>query len=191
MISKRFFEEVFVTEIYKPVRDLGIELDAVIDLGSCTGEFALWVYHQAKRVYAIEPDPHLFGQMKENVSDFKNIIPVELAISDTNDGAELYDNGNFGGKSIVNKTRNYVEVRSRTLNTFLEENGIDNLDCLKIDIESGEKLVFESSDFPLAAPKIRFIIGEVHSDYGFISTTLRKHGFRTDVYQYGFTARKI
>jgi len=67
MIIHRWFSEVFYDEIYKPVRKLGT-LKTVIDLGSTCGEFSLWVYPQAEKIFAIEPHWGAFNHLAENVS---------------------------------------------------------------------------------------------------------------------------
>lgn len=189
MISGRFFENVFVTEIYKPVRKLG-PLKTVIDLGATTGEFSLWVYPQAERIYAIEADKNAFGHLLENTKEFYKIIPIFLAIAGKNENRYI-SQGTIGASSIVQTGgKTGAKVPAKTLATFMNEYKIEKADCLKIDVESAEKEIFEAEDFPEVARKIKFIIGEPHSQKNEIRRALKKNGFRFKLYKYGYIARR-
>src|SRR3990167_5676746 len=99
MIIHRWFSEVFYDEIYKPVRKLGT-LKTVIDLGSTCGEFSLWVYPQAEKIFAIEPHWGAFNHLAENVRDFPKIIPFFLAIAGENGHPGVYNEA-IGDSSIA------------------------------------------------------------------------------------------
>ena len=164
MIVHRWFKEVFHDEIYKPVKKLGT-LKTVIDLGSTTGEFSLWVYPQAEKIFAIEPHWGAFNHLAENVRDFPKIIPFFLAVAGENGHRGVY-NEEIGASSIAipNDVGMVNVVKAQTLATFMNENNIDIVDCLKIDVESAEKEIFEAEDFKDVASRIKYIIGEDHQD---------------------------
>lgn len=164
MISKRFFEEVFVDEIYKPVRKLG-NIHTVIDLGATTGEFSLWVYPQAEAIYAVEPQWEAFNSLAENVRELTKITPFYLAIAGENGHKGVY------GKDIGASRTDSIElkgvynvVKAQTLATFIKENNISWVDCLKIDVEGAEKEIFNAPDFWNVTEKVKYIIGEDHHD---------------------------
>ena len=121
MISQRFFEEIFVNEIYKPVKELG-NLGTVIDLGATTGEFSLWVYPQAERICAIESDREAYKHLKENLEQFEKVDCYCLAIAGEN-GKVGMSGGSIGAKSIVhNVTQNpYAIVKAKTLAKFMKD----------------------------------------------------------------------
>ena len=188
MISARFFEEVFYSEIYKPVKELG-NIATVIDLGACTGEFSLWVYPQAERIYAIEPDREAYKHLKENVKEFEKIKTFRLAITGKN-GIAGMSGGSIGAKSIVhNVTQNPQQiVKIQTLATFMKKNGIEIVDCLKTDAESAEDEIFKAEDFSEVADKIKFIIGE-HLKGS--KVLLGAYGFKIENYEHGLIAKRI
>lgn len=189
MISGRFFKEVFVTEIYKPVRKLG-HMKTVIDLGATTGEFSLWVYPQADKIYAIEADENVFPHLLQNVQELPKIIPHYFAIAGEN-GIRRITLRNFGGSSIVNtEAIDIHEVKTMTLASFLDKNKIKQVDCLKIDVEGAEKEIFEAEDFPEVADRIKYIIGEPHKNFEAIKKTLNKNGFKFNPYRYGYIAKR-
>lgn len=186
MINRRFFEEVFVAEIYKPVRKLG-NIHTVIDLGATTGEFSLWVHQQAQIIYAIEPTKEYFKYLKENVRDFPKIKPFFLAVDETNGTVRIY--GSDGGERIVVGNSDFFrnKVTAKTLATFMKENNIEQVDVLKIDVEDRETEIFRAEDFPEVASKIKFIIGEHLTSSG---GKLEELGFRVKDYEYGIIAKR-
>ena len=58
-----------------------------------------------------------------------------------------------------------------------DEDKIEQIDCLKIDVEDAEKEIFEAKDFPKVAKKIKYIIGE---HLGLASLILKTYGFDFD-----------
>lgn len=185
MILQRFFNEVFIEEIYKPIRELG-DLGVVIDLGATTGEFSLWVYNQAVEVYAIEADIRAYEHLRMNVEDFPRIFPKYLAIAGENGTRQLSDNA-IGGKSIAHPKGDATDIECKTLATFIREEKIDKIDCLKIDVEDAEKEIFEAKDFPEVAGKIKYIIGE-HLEPS--KSILEANGFDFGVYKHGQIAKR-
>ena len=189
MISSRFFGEVFYDEIYKPVKELG-KLGTVIDLGACTGEFSLWVYPQAEKIYAIECNEGIYKSLEENVSDFENIKPIFLAIAGENGERVVFDEY-IGGSKIAKENNEVInKVQSKTLATFIKENEIDQIDCLKIDVESAEKEIFKAEDIISVLPKIKYIIGE-HFRSEEQELFFKSNGFSFDKYEYGFIMKRI
>lgn len=187
MISGRFFAETFYDEIYKPVKKLG-QINTVIDLGACTGEFSLYVYPQAEKIYAIEANKQAYGYLKENVKDFPKITPVFLAIAGKNGKREVWGEGIGGSTTVLSQGKGINGVKGQTLATFLKENNIEKVDCLKIDVESAEKEIFEAEDFPKVADKIKYIIGE-HLEPS--ELVLKAHGFKFKAYEHGQIAKRI
>ena len=187
MIIRRFFEEVFFDEIYKPVRELGNKRTA-IDLGATAGEFSLWAYPQFEFIYAIEPVKKQFNFLKENVADFPKITVFNLALGDNNRGGHM-TNGAWGGSSLsLDETPTDNEIEVQTLMTFIDKNNLETVDCLKIDIEDGEKAVFEAEDFPRVAEKVRYIIGE---HVGHLSKgVLENLGFKMEEYKFGYIFKR-
>ena len=192
MISGRFFGEVFYKEIYKPVRELGNDL-TVIDLGACTGEFSLWVYPQAKQVYAIEADKEAYDHLFENIEEFPKITSFNLAIAGEGGKMVSVFGSGIGSKTIMDwngKGSSEQTVPALTLYAFLRNHAIEKVDCLKIDVESAEKQIYEAEDFPEAAERVKYIIGEPHNDYEAIKTVLEKNGYKVEQYQNGYIARR-
>ncbi len=159
----RFIDEIFLDEIYKESRP---KL-TIIDLGAFEGEFSFYCLPFSSKIYAIEPDPRPYVVMKDLINEFElgNIIKTfPIAISGENGGRVLHASGQ-GGSALLAKGNTFdkpVEVNTLTLNDFLLQEKIDQVDILKIDVESSEGEIFGAPDFPEAATKIKYIIGEDH-----------------------------
>lgn len=188
MISSRFFGEVFYDEIYKPIKKLG-KLGTIIDLGACTGEFSLWVYPQAEKIYAVECNRQVYRSLKENVSDFPRIKPVFLAITGKNERKYVHDSTVGASKVSSDRDEGLNGVRGKTLATFVKENKIDQIDCLKIDIENAEKEIFEAEDILSVLPKIKYIIGEHFHDES-QEKFFKNNGFSFKKYEHGFIIKR-
>lgn len=69
----------------------------VLDIGANIGSFTVFLAGIAKHVYAFEPEPNNFKQLKENTRHLKNVEIHEVAISNRSDFKTLYicptDNG--------------------------------------------------------------------------------------------------
>lgn len=174
MISSRFFKEVFFDETYRAVRDLG-KKPVAIDVGATTGEFSLWASQQFETIYAIEPVIDLFNYLKENTGDFPQIKVFNLALGDKNRSGYMVDSSIGASRLLEDESVTDCLTEVQTLATFMQKNNIEFVDCLKIDIEDGEKQVFESEDFKDVAEKIGFIIGE-HVPH-LVSGLLKSLGF--------------
>lgn len=184
--NDRFFEEVFKSEIYKEAFDLG-QVDTVVDVGACAGEFSFYIYPHAKHIYAIEPEASEYIELVDNIynTGCKRIRPYHLALSNINGLMHLRVFGRGGHFVVTDKSEDSMPVQSRTLNTFLEEEGIESVDILKIDIENGEDKVFSAPDIDKAMKKIKFICGE-HGNLDLIE----KHGFLIERTGHGWIAKK-
>ena len=185
--SDRFFDEVFKMGIYKPAHDLG-QVDVVLDVGACAGEFSFYIHDNAKRIYALEPDPVEYGELARNIEEFglTKIKPFKMALFNTNEDTYLQLKGRGGHVTLPEYAQASIKTQTRTLNTFLKENNIEKVDILKIDVEQAEDAIFSAPDAGEALAKVKFICGE-HGELDI----LREHGFKVEKVNRGWTATKI
>lgn len=161
----------------------------VIDLGSHLGEFSQMLISRFDCFcYSIEALPNLYDQIP-NIPKLKKF---NYAI---NDNVELLDfvitenqEGNYIRNIKINneneKTIKIIQVQSITLDEFLRQQSINQIDLLKVDIEGAEFNLFDSIDDSLLS-KIKQITVEFH-DFKFkglksqvknIKLRLQKLGF--------------
>lgn len=187
--NDRFFKEVFVQEIYKPVYDLG-QVETVLDVGALAGEFSFYMYDHATRIYALEPDPLEYAELIENIDEhhLTKITPFHLALSGS-DGKGLLLIQGRGANTMVTgpRSENVLTVPTISLYSFLEQEKIASVDVLKIDIESHEDAVFTGENIEKAMKKVHCIIGE-HGN----TDLLRNFGFEvTETKGPGWIAKRI
>lgn len=118
----------------------------VVDLGANRGDFARQIANKwVCTVYAVEPVPSLFNQIREDA----NIRKFNFAIS-SRDG-ELLINLPVNRcpstrRSAEDRDITVMRVRGVTLETFLRDNEIRVVDLLKIDIEGSELELLQTID---------------------------------------------
>ena len=140
--------EPWMTKYFKPKED-----EIVLDVGVHVGKYALYgakFVGDKGAVIAIEASSENFLQLKKNIklNGFKNIIALNYAAFNCN-GKKLRLQGNSDGGLSVKRSaeKNYelIEtVETKTIDTILEETSyINNVSCVKIDVESSEVEVLE------------------------------------------------
>lgn len=140
-----------LTEEQKFLRDASSKLtrqDTVIDLGAHIGRASVEFSHRAGKVYAFEPNPHVFAELKRNVARYRNIVPLNKAASDTTGAAELFfeENpkpGRFSeAASLAEGKSNLNYSNSQTVETVNIADFIRDLDVpvrmIKMDVEGYE-----------------------------------------------------
>lgn len=128
-----------VYEVYDgDLSDTGI----VVDIGANIGSFTLFAASLgAKKVIAVEPEPHNLWLLKSNIEEHKAITPDcefiidENAVGGSNDVVFISDDH---GDSRVNRAENGQEVQMITLEKLFKKHGLEYIDVLKIDIEGLE-----------------------------------------------------
>jgi FkbM family methyltransferase len=166
------FYEVFQKKVYEDVKPG----DVVLDIGANLGFMSLYAIDKgASKVFSVEPDPTNFSHLLKNTESFKDIIPLNSAVSDSCGEIDMY----IGDSSSVNTTckeneklinldssQKIVRVKSVDPNTLIRENKIDRIDYLKIDCEGAEYEFLEAFDESFLRDKVKFITGEVHAFAG-------------------------
>lgn len=163
--NPRFIHEVIDANEYEGVfNDL-----VVIDLGANIGSFSFWIYDRAKIIYALEPVPGCIEMMSKTkqAGGLDKLNIYQLAISGLGGDREfLLDPSPTGGGGKLDPnpfpTDNRTIVKTKTMKQFMEDEGIQRVDILKIDVEGGEKEIFQRPGFRDVADKIKTIVGEYH-----------------------------
>lgn len=117
-----------------------------LDIGSNIGYLSLIMAKQAKNglIIAIEPGRRIYQYLTENINlnDFKNIIPLNIAISRKDqivDFFEYYYGDNFSSLiKIKNFPHKHFKTMSLSLKTLMKVLNLDKVDFLKIDVEGAE-----------------------------------------------------
>ena len=142
-VYERYESELFRSKI-KP----GM---AIIDIGANLGYYTAIASHltgEKGLVVAFEPEPNFFKLLSRNISrnNMKNVACFELAIAEKNGLTNLYlSNENKGHNSIIRseELKASVQVKTTTLDNFLDFQKITKVDIIKMDIEGAEIMALE------------------------------------------------
>lgn len=127
----------------------------IFDVGANIGDTAL---HFSKltdtsgKVFAFEPDPVNYVKLKTNIArnDFNNIEALNFGLGRINSIEKLYkvEPGNKGMNRILNQPEAkgaYTKITIRTIDEFVSEQKLNNLDVIKIDVEGFEFSVLQGA----------------------------------------------
>lgn len=133
----------------------------VFDVGANRGELSFFfaVNCDSKKVFSFEPQRRMFGILQGVAEKIKNIIPVNIALSDCNEEKILRipikTTGRYTPAASLEKLfeRNLKEekVKVTTVDDFVAENNIARLDFIKCDTEGHEFAVFKGAKKTLAS----------------------------------------
>lgn len=140
-IENEIFWEGLTGQWEKESMKLWIELSkkskTTFDIGANNGIYALVAktMNPKSHVSAFEPHPYFFTALEKNVT--LNNFEIDLhkkAVSDFDGRLDIED--------YTGETKE-INVESVTLDTFIKSNEIENLDLLKIDVETFEPQVMK------------------------------------------------
>lgn len=131
------------------------ETPVVIDIGANVGFFGLYIlskYPKAK-VLGFEPMPFNYSQLQkyqESYPDF-DWINYNTAVADHSDGLTLYSStidafSTMAGVFESGRRGERIDVETLTLKSMMEQNGLDQIDLLKLDCEGSEYSILYSMD---------------------------------------------
>ena len=138
-------DEIFIKNNYMFLSDN--PRPYIIDCGANIGLASIFfkrVYPEAQ-ILSIEPDPYVFGILKENINSFgfNDIVLHNSAVWINNDKLLFSGDKSWGGHIVNKNTRNSIEVNAIDLNDIL----IKPVDFLKIDIEGADtEVLWHSKD---------------------------------------------
>ena len=149
----------------------------VIDIGANVGLYSVLaasLIGENGRVWAFEPSKETFNRLKRNLelNNCSVVVALELALTNESDAAKyLVSDAGYGdvyrylASSPDSKSPNAELIQTTTLDAFVQEHNIDNIDLIKIDVEGGEYKVLLGSLKVLADNKKVTIMFENEADW--------------------------
>lgn len=173
------------------------EGQTVLDLGGYAGLTSILfkeLVGPAGTVITVEPDPSNLECIKENFNLYKettgnDISLIEAAIWTHNNGISFSQESNMGSGAVefIGHRGHVLEVASMTLSKLAEVTNAENIDFIKADIETSERVIFQDDKF-FAKFKPRIIIESHHTYPGNIND---KEECMFHLEKYGYTCTKI
>lgn len=155
------FNQIFIDKEYDI--KLSFEPRCIVDCGANIGLTSLFfaVKYPLATIFSFEPEAENFKILKTNTQLFPKIIPVNKAIWSKDGVISLVKSNSFDSHSVIEPVRNSDTVDSITVKSILDEYSLPGIDVLKMDIEGGEKEIFEA-ETQSWLPKIKVLIIELH-----------------------------
>jgi FkbM family methyltransferase len=172
LVSEIFYENVYFYEATKSQK--------VIDVGAEIGLYTLKAAREAADglIVSIEPNPLNFYLLLLNikVNRLRNVVPINVAVSDFNGIAKLYLNSS----SLVFRGSKYIRVPVLTLDKIVYEKlKLSTVDLIKIDVEGNEFAVLKGAEKTLnQAKKLAIAAYHYKGEAKKISDFLSKRNFR-------------
>jgi FkbM family methyltransferase len=122
------------------------------DIGANIGHLSILMGKKAKNglVISIEPSPRIFSYLLDNIqiNKLKNVIPLNIAISEENGIKEFFTFTYADDQSALVINKNWksekYKVATLRLDELIKILGINKIDFLKIDVEGAELLILKS-----------------------------------------------
>ncbi|MEZ4799085.1 MAG: FkbM family methyltransferase [Flavobacteriales bacterium] len=125
----------------------------IVDIGGHFGYFSLFALKNSgvdSKIYVFEPDPENFKVLSENIKNSK-IISSNKGVSSFVGATTLYL-GNSTNHSIIsdyalnNPETKIITIQTVSLAYFMQQNGLSQIDFLKMDCEGAEYDIILNSD---------------------------------------------
>jgi len=138
--------EKYTTEYFKKIVKSG---QVVVDVGAMIGYYTLIaaeIVGENGKVFAFEPAVDNYNLLIKNIEEngYKNIVPVQKAVSNKVGTTKLYLAQKNKGDHRIYDTRNgrsHIEVETITLDDFFKDE--ERIDVIKIDVQGAEYVVLQ------------------------------------------------
>jgi FkbM family methyltransferase len=186
MVHEIIFQRIY-TPSFLPLKPD----DIVVDIGANIGVFSVYAASLTQNmVYAFEPMPSNVEFLRRNAQSngLGNIAIHEVGVDDKTGTARLYQSTISGGHRLFDHYRDqeldrFLEVPTTTLPQIMDDNGLEQVDFVKMDCEGSEGPILASTPIEYLR-RIMKIAMEFHDDaseykHDFIDDRLQKSGFGT------------
>jgi FkbM family methyltransferase len=163
----RISEEILAGKTYPEVPFLH-DVHTILDIGANIGAASVWLgtTYAGATVYALEPGSQQFSLLQENVKPLNNVRPFPFGLFSSNKTVPLYRGGNDSVECSVvpsgRTTADSEDILLRCVPEFLSDEGITQIDILKLDTEGCEVPILLSLGKYL--PSIKLVYVEYHSE---------------------------
>lgn len=125
---------------------LDVSHPIIIELGAHVGGYTEALSHifPSATIYAFEPNPELFNQLRRRFDHGQSVKPIPFAVSNRSGTAEFYITRGAVKHSLLRGTTERtrpiksIEVPTITIDEFCQQESIREIHILSMDIQGGE-----------------------------------------------------
>ena len=154
-----------------------IKIRTIFDVGANIGQTAIQCVKDfpGANIYSFEPISKTFQTLASNTKKYPSVICKNIAFGDKPGEVEIniFDDENSELNSLVSSNMNLSEnskkeiIKVETIDQFIAENNINEIDLLKIDTEGFEINVLNSAKQTFKEDKVKLVFIEVGLDNEF------------------------
>jgi len=136
----------------------------VIEMGACIGFYAMIEAKNGANVFIIEPDPDNIDIINKNIklNHFNKAKTFRMAISDTDGYAFFRTSPGRSDRGRLSE-KGEIEVKTVTLDTFVDNIDIESVHLLRFDIEGAEVGLVAGGQNTLSNMKVgSWIFADIH-----------------------------
>lgn len=153
IIFYRLSDAGIINELYEMGVYKGVKIkkgDIILDLGGHIGLFSLLASRlvgERGKIFSFEPSKESYELFKKNlmINKIKNVEVYNYAIYKKKGKLRLYLHKYPAADSILNKSKNFIYVKSISLKEFIKKKNLKKIDLIKFDIEGSEYDVIKNS----------------------------------------------
>lgn len=174
-ISKHIiFDGIYEKETYDLLKKILKKDSVFFDIGANVGLFSILAsknLNPSGKTFSFEASPTIFHFLKNNANanNCSNLSIFNNAVYDKSDYEISFFEAppdKYGMGSLYDRAgSNKVQIKTISIDDFMESNSIKNVDLIKIDIEGYEKFAFEGAKKLFSRPDAPKIIFEFN-DWG-------------------------
>ena len=178
------------------------QVNCIVDAGASIGDTSTRFssLFPSARIHSIEPYPIFYRTLQKVSESNLKIVPHNIALSNFNGNSKLNINHSEGTNSLLDikdenskvygdllAKKDQIEVVCTTLDSFTEENSIENIDILKLDLQGHELKALEGASKILQKQKVGILLCEIIFEdiyegqtrpYELINFLIKEHSFK-------------
>lgn len=186
------FKQIILEEEYKEVVALmskhKIKSKNIIDAGANVGYTSIYLsqYFPSAKILALEPNENTFKRLAYNLqlNNLTNVVKIQKGLwnKDTYLKADYSFRDRQDWAFRLEETTNETEKLFETVSVdgLMKSLDWESIDFFKIDIEGGEKVLFQDKEELDWLAKVKVMAIEIHDEFNCredIESILKEHGF--------------
>lgn len=162
----------------------------IIDLGGNIGLTSAYLaskFPEAK-IVTVEPETSNFEVLKANVAPYHNIIPVNKGVFHKECYLRIINEGTANNCFRLEESEESTSIHAISIPSLMQQYGMETIDILKMDIEGGERYLFNEQAHEWLS-KVKLLMIELHDRFypgcsKLLFRSLERYGYNLEIRDY-------